>query len=152
MSAQQSVFRNAVTISAADFGTGLLAALAARSVTDLPESRMDAPIVRAFESWSVLAEEAAMRLRFFICLDETHRDSPGLRDSIGGALARGLGHPGEGARIVIDLTPREAMRYFEHLPGPRELWVSLGRLAVEELSKDFYVNDRPLPALEQAHD
>jgi hypothetical protein len=116
-------------VSEDDFFTGLFAALAARrfeTVGQTDESFFQA-VERAFDRLQQQALERRLDVRFRVRLHPIHRDSEVVREGLSrAARARLVSLDNPAFRNVrLCISPSEASRYLERLPGGPELYNQL---------------------------
>src|SRR5712692_1541287 len=113
--------RDRKDLSVDDFMTGLISTLALRH-HDVVSLRERDFFRRVEESFRVVTEDASrvgVEVRFWITLDDFHKDSPVVREAISAAVLRdlvSLDNP-EYQDMRIKLTPREAELQLETVPG-----------------------------------
>jgi len=120
-----------VRITDADFGTGVLAGLAAEKQRTLSVRRLDAKMTAAFEWLESQTEELNLNLRFRISLHEIHQDAPVARNAIRGAVARGLAFADDDHTLYLRIDPEDAEGYFSRLPGTPEMWRKIARIILD---------------------
>jgi len=107
----------------ADFGTGILAGLAAEGIKSIHVTHLDAALVKAFE----FLETQDCDLRFHISLHEIHGDAPEARRAIGGAVSRGLGNFDNDRTLYLSISKDAAPLYFKGLPLDENIWRQAAR-------------------------
>lgn len=111
-----------------DFGTGILAGLAANNVHAVSVTGLDRKLVNAYE-W--IAENSDLDLRFHLSLHEIHGDCPQGRSAIGGAVSRGMGNFDDDHTLYLAVDKTDAHLYLDNLAGGSELWTRAAQMIVE---------------------
>jgi hypothetical protein len=129
-----------------DFMTGMLAALAVKSVPvlSLRSNRLDQAFARLNEDIKREALASGLDPKFRILLHPVHQDSSQLQQAIYEAAQRdlvSLDNP-EFQRVRLKISPDEALAYFAGLPGPKEMYF---RLAERLLA--YYREPEPEPTV-----
>ena len=123
-------------VSLNDFFTGLLAGLAHERVQTIS---IEGPsfykaVVDVFQRLEAQAEDRHLNLRFWLTQDETHQDSPDVRDGITSAVQRrliSLDNPTY-QRMRLKIDADEANDYLEDVPGGKELFLELAAAFKDE--------------------
>lgn len=118
----------AIRINQSDFGTGVIAGLAAEGITSLSVRGLDSKLVDAFNWLAKQADTQNLNLRFHISLNRIHQDAPEARNAIRGAVARGLAYADDDHTLYLRIDKESATLYFARLPGSEELWRGVARV------------------------
>lgn len=105
----------------ADLITGVFAALAMRHIRSVPlhSGRFERAFARLAPDLEHEAAEAHLRPRFRLAVHAVHGDSPAIHEALYEAAKRdlvSLDNP-EFQSITLKLSPDDAARFLEHLPG-----------------------------------
>ncbi len=112
-----------------DFGTGILAGLAAEGVHSIVVTNLDKALVSAYE----FLEAEGHPLRFHLVLDRYHGDSPSARRAIGGAVSRGMGFFDDDRTLYLKVSQDYSHLYLEHLPLTPSVWRSAARIVLAQV-------------------
>jgi hypothetical protein len=123
-------------VSLNDFFTGLIAGLAHERVETVT---IEGPsfykaVVEVFRRLEDQAEDRHLNLRFWLTQDETHQDSPDVRDGITSAVQRrlvSLDNPTY-QRMRLKIDAEEADEYLDGVPGGRDLFIQLATIFKDE--------------------
>lgn len=123
-------------VTMSDFFTGFIAGLAHEHVhmVTIDGAPFYQAVVDVFRKLESEADERRLRLRFWLTQDETHADSPDVRDGITGAVQRrlvSLDNPTY-ERMRLKITAEEANDYLDDVPGGRELYLELANAFKDE--------------------
>jgi hypothetical protein len=118
-----------------DFMTGLLAALALKSIPSLSlrESRFDLAVEQVTKDLTDEARTLNLNVRFRIKTDPSHGDSSALQQALYEAARRdliSLDNP-EFQDLRLKIKASDAPRYLEGLPGPKEMYERLADKLIE---------------------
>lgn len=119
-----------------DFFTGLLAGLAHEHVeaVSIEGPSFYKAIVDVFKQLEAEADARHLNLRFWLTTDETHQDSPDVRDGITSAVQRrliSLDNPTY-TRMRLKINADESNDYLNDVPGGKDLFVALAAAFKDE--------------------
>jgi len=114
-----------------DFGTGIIAGLAAEGIKAISVTKLDAKIVAAFDWMEPQAASEGIELRFRVILNKAYQDSPAARVAIRGAVSRGLLSSDNDNTLYIKIHKEDAVSLMENIPGSESLWRNTARQIID---------------------
>ena len=118
------------SVSLAEFGTGVLAGLAAEGVNAIPTAELDKAFVKAADKLL----ESGHKLDFTMKIDKKN-GAPEAQSAIVKAATNGLGRFDADGLFHLNIHRNDVELYFENLPLSEKVWRGAAALVVAQTGR-----------------